>query len=887
MLELPLPLHLAVHLVGLAATSGLAVDGWSRRRESMPVAVGLVVAGVVLATTHLLLGSLVTSGVGTLLLRAGAYAALAVAATGAAVLPVVLVAPVGARVLTAVVGTLAAAAARGGVLGRGRDVLPLTLGVAGWAVADLVAGSQPTVAAALSLAGSGAVGAWLLQRADASLASRITAGAVGVLLVVVLVLASGAGFVFGRDLTADRLGRLEDAVAAQVSRFEEDPVTELSGALELLSGSESLSRVLTSGTQGDAFAAQVQAVTQTPDLVLLVDVDGRVVGSFDRRQSGPLGVAETTLAGTNVVVTAQAQAGTVADLVAIELEGPGDDTVEILAMAAAPVYVDPDRQDVPAGVLMVARRLTTAEVVARVADDTGADAALVVGGRVAAGTGALATGSGSALATEAARTGSRVVTIDGEDRFFAARALRDVSATAIATLVLTEPGGVVADLEEVVVRTLYLAAVLGGLLAVGLVLVVTRRTTTPLRRLTGAAERVTAGDLEVDVGGGGRDEVGRLGQAFGDMTSALRAREADLQAAAREQRDLREQLESVTSAMGEALLAVDLDGRVVLANPAATTLLGDEVDALLGRPLTDVLHGRDELGLPLLDMLGRPDDPTATSVRGSLLREGRADVAVAATAAPLSADDGDVVGRVLVLRDIDAEAQVDRMKTEFLSNISHELRTPLTPVRAYAQLLAQRPDLPSEQVGEFAGSIVQATQRLERIIGMLVDFAALQAGRVEVNLEPLDVDDAVEAARARWRDRAPDRTIRRRLARDLPPVLADADLLVRVLDELLDNALKFSTGDVTLVATLEDDGRVSLGVRDQGVGMDDDTLASLGEDFHQADGSATRAHGGLGLGLSIVARIVEELNGRLEATSDPGRLTHVAVRLPVARSRAS
>ena len=208
-------------------------------------------------------------------------------------------------------------------------------------------------------------------------------------------------------------------------------------------------------------------------------------------------------------------------------------------------------------------------------------------------------------------------------------------------------------------------------------------------------------------------------------------------------------------------------------------------------------------------------------------------------------------------------------------------------MRAYAQLLQQRPDLPSERVEEFATSIVSAAGRLERIIGMLVDFAALQAGRVEVDLQPIDVGTAVDAARERWSPRVPGREIRRRVSTDMPPVLADADLLDRVFDELLDNALKFSDDDVTVVASVADDGRLSIGVKDKGPGMDDETLASLGQDFHQADGSATRAHGGLGLGLSIVARIVEELDGRIDASSEPGRLTHVAVRLPAASSRAS
>ncbi len=134
-----------------------------------------------------------------------------------------------------------------------------------------------------------------------------------------------------------------------------------------------------------------------------------------------------------------------------------------------------------------------------------------------------------------------------------------------------------------------------------------------------------------------------------------------------------------------------------------------------------------------------------------------------------------------------------------------------------------------------------------------------------------------------WRRDRPDRTFRRRLPRDLPLVLADPDWLVRVLHELVDNAVKFSDDPVLVTAATTDD-HVRVEIRDKGVGIPETMLEEVRGDFRQADASSTRHYGGLGLGLAIVERILERQDGALELTSSMGQGTHVAVVLPAADS---
>jgi signal transduction histidine kinase len=258
-----------------------------------------------------------------------------------------------------------------------------------------------------------------------------------------------------------------------------------------------------------------------------------------------------------------------------------------------------------------------------------------------------------------------------------------------------------------------------------------------------------------------------------------------------------------------------------------------------------------------------------------LLSSGGRVIPTATTAAPVRDEAGAVLGRVLVLRDVTRETEIERMKTEFLSNVSHELRTPLTPIKGYAEVLARR-DVGPDATQRFAAQILESTERLERIVGMIVDFAALDSGRMRPQLAAVHVADVVGETVARWRAREPERTLTRRVARDLPPVLVDGAMLQRCLDELVDNAVKFSPGgEPVRISAVEvepgPDGirRVDLSVRDRGVGIETDTASVFG-DFFQADASETRHFGGLGLGLALVRRIVDAFGADATVESAPG-----------------
>jgi len=237
-----------------------------------------------------------------------------------------------------------------------------------------------------------------------------------------------------------------------------------------------------------------------------------------------------------------------------------------------------------------------------------------------------------------------------------------------------------------------------------------------------------------------------------------------------------------------------------------------------------------------------------------------------------------------VLRDTTREREVERMKTEFLSNVSHELRTPLTPIRGYAEILVARPDVDPAKVASFATTIRDESLRMGRVVDLLVDVAAIEAGRVTVDPRPVSVRELVDSRIEAWKGKAPERArdLKRRLSAGLPAVLVDPTWVGKALDELIDNAVKYTQPGTPITLTaLAHDRSVRVSVRDAGPGIAEADQATLFTSFEQVDGSATRRVGGLGLGLSFVRRLAEDAGFPLTFTSTVGKGSEFGLELPV------
>ena len=224
---------------------------------------------------------------------------------------------------------------------------------------------------------------------------------------------------------------------------------------------------------------------------------------------------------------------------------------------------------------------------------------------------------------------------------------------------------------------------------------------------------------------------------------------------------------------------------------------------------------------------------------------------------------------------------VDRLKDEFVALVSHELRTPLTSIRGYLELMMDDTNVTDEQA-HFMRTIDRNAVRLQRVVGDLLFLAQVEAGKLSLEHEPLDVNDvvadAVEAAQPAARAKSIELSAE---TRTLPPIVGDRARLAQVLDNFVSNAIKFTPagGRVIVTTTVCDDG-VEVQVADTGVGVPAHELPRLFQRFFRTDAATAQAIPGTGLGLAIAKAIVDGHGGRIDVESEEGTGTIFRFRLP-------
>jgi PAS domain S-box-containing protein len=471
----------------------------------------------------------------------------------------------------------------------------------------------------------------------------------------------------------------------------------------------------------------------------------------------------------------------------------------------------------------------------------------------------------------------------GQEVFYAFASIPpDIEGVPEVAVVVTQDAGVINDTLVSLFRTLFLIAMAAAALALALAAATGSRLGAPLRKLARTAEQISQGDLSVRSGLDSPDEIGLLGSSFDEMAGSIERMTSELREGAA-------QMEAVLNSMADGLVAADPVGLVAMMNPAAETMLGVRASREMGKPVASVIRAQDRNGSPLTDRFELPNFEAWSAV-GYVENRDRL-LPVALSGAPIRSESGGVLGAVYVMRDMRRELEIEKAKTEFLSNISHELRTPLTPIKGYAEMLRRDQQMPesrqlaADKVRAFLDGILESSERLERTVDILVNFAAMQAGRLVLRTEPVEVASLIRDISERWRSR----TDRHRVEEHVvgrPRVMADRRLLERSIDELIDNAVKYSPegGIVSVRAQLigTGDGRaVEVSVSDEGIGIAPADFERIFADFSQLDGSATRRYGGLGLGLPFVQRVVGAHGGTLDASSEPGRGSVFVIRLPI------
>ncbi|HTW07635.1 MAG TPA: ATP-binding protein [Acidimicrobiales bacterium] len=351
----------------------------------------------------------------------------------------------------------------------------------------------------------------------------------------------------------------------------------------------------------------------------------------------------------------------------------------------------------------------------------------------------------------------------------------------------------------------------------------------------------------------------------------------------------RERAGALMASVGEGVATIAPDGRLQSANPALGRMLGAPDIDLVGKSWDEALRFYDERGHTVAwagslthQAIEQRTVVATTGYERFLARADGRRLPVSVTAAPLLAGE-ELLGAVLVLRDISSEREVDQLKSSLVSTVSHELRTPLTMVQGFAELLIAREDLGEQRCREALGQIHSSALRLGRLIDDLLSVSRIDSGKLRVDLAAVDVAQVLyEVERAVAATPNAGRLVVN-VAPGFPAVLADRDKLFQVVTNLVSNALKYSEAPrpVTVVATCGPD-HAEISVADQGIGLSETECKQVFEKFVRADHPEVRKVSGTGLGLYISKSLVEMQHGQIWVNSEPGQGSVFAFSLPLA-----
>jgi len=221
-------------------------------------------------------------------------------------------------------------------------------------------------------------------------------------------------------------------------------------------------------------------------------------------------------------------------------------------------------------------------------------------------------------------------------------------------------------------------------------------------------------------------------------------------------------------------------------------------------------------------------------------------------------------------------SELSQLKSNFISNISHELRTPLTHVKGYNELLITESMGPITEEQRHALQVSQqSTARLEALIEDLIMVSLASRGELSINQQDVDIRRLANLAVKSSSNKAQDRGVNLHavIDDDLPLVQADSQKIAWVVNQLVDNGIKFTPSGGSVVVSVQREGEnlVIISITDTGIGIAPNKINDIFEPFHQLDGSSTRRYGGTGLGLSLVRDIIEAHGSMLDVQSTEGR----------------
>lgn len=417
----------------------------------------------------------------------------------------------------------------------------------------------------------------------------------------------------------------------------------------------------------------------------------------------------------------------------------------------------------------------------------------------------------------------------------------------------------------------FTASLIAGVISIIIAVVVARSITQPIEAMRRQAVRIAQGDYSGKVAVQGKDELGQLAETFNALSERLEEVQDTMEAE-------RNRLNSVLTHMTDGVIATDRRGKVITINEMALSLLQVKNQEAIGSSILELLD--IEADYTLRKLLEDPNE-----ILLERMTDEREEVIIRVDFAMIRRESGFISGLVCVLHDVTDQEKNERERRQFVSNVSHELRTPLTSMRSYIEALSDGAWQDPEIAPNFLHVTLEETDRMIRMINDLLNLSRIDSGNHQLQLEYVNFNELVNFVLDRFEmmiaNNRKNYVIKREFTRRPLWVEIDTDKIIQVLDNIMNNAVKYSPdgGEITC-HLLETHNNVLLSISDQGLGIPRKDLGKVFERFYRVDKARARAQGGTGLGLAISKEVVKAHGGNIWVESEEGQGSTFFISLP-------
>jgi len=443
----------------------------------------------------------------------------------------------------------------------------------------------------------------------------------------------------------------------------------------------------------------------------------------------------------------------------------------------------------------------------------------------------------------------------------------------------------------------------------------------PIKKLHQGIEIIEQGNLNYKVGTQSKDEIGQLSQAFDKMTESIKKSRAEVDIRVdrqtkeitlnskkladqqkailniledvEEEKELtakeRDKINTILYSIGDGVFVVDKNLKITMFNQVAADISGFSVKEAQGKKYSDILkfifEDTKQVNDKFIKEAMQTGEIQEMANHTLLITKDKKEVPVADSVAPLKNKKGEVIGCVVVFRDVTRERAVDQAKTEFVSLTSHQLRTPLSAINWYAEmLLAGDAGKVTDEQKKYLEEIYQGNQRMVELVNALLNVSRLELGTFAIDPKKIDLIKIAKSAIDELKPQInkKEQNIKTNIADDLSEVVVDSKLVRIIFQNLLSNAVKYTPekGKIGLkMEKLEDD--LLIQITDNGMGIPKAQQSRMFEKLFRADNVREKDTEGTGLGLYIIKSILDNTDGKIWFESVEGKGTTFSFTIPL------